>query len=376
MQRAEVTDEVWSALLALRAGRPAGRDADWPAEARAAWALYAPLADRRRAARPISSPRSASRSTAASPRCPATRPTISGPDGLRHLHRCRALADAVVVGVRTALADDPRLTVRLVAGPSPARVVIDPRGRLPDEAQVLRRRRRAAAGGPGLRPHAAGGGRGGARCRPPTAGSHPARSATALAERGLTRVLVEGGGVTIAGFLDAGLLQRLHVAIAPLIIGAGPSGLRTAPVARLADALRPETHVYGLDSDVVFDCALAPAGSASTSTWPTVQRPSRSPPAAPDPRPPPPRSPPPPPPAAIPSTSAACSAACAGPSRHGLGAEPHRVAPRRERRASAAAASGPSAGPRPLSRRWCAVERGAAPPRPPAAAGPRPCRPS
>ena len=85
-------------------------------------------------------------------------------------------------------------------------------------------------------------------------------------------MLVEGGGVTIAGFLDAGLLQRLHVAIAPLIIGAGPSGLRTAPVARLADALRPETHVYGLDSDVIFDCALAPCGSASTSTWPTVQR--------------------------------------------------------------------------------------------------------
>ena len=54
-----------------------------------------------------------------------------------------------------------------------------------------------------------------------------------------------------------------------LIIGAGPSGLRTAPVARLADALRPETHVYGLGSDVVFDCALE-AGSASRSTWPIV----------------------------------------------------------------------------------------------------------
>ena len=78
--------------------------------------------------------------------------------------------------------------------------------------------------------------------------------------------------MTIAGFLDAGLLQRLHVAIAPIIIGTGPSGLRTAPVARLADAIRPETHVYGLDSDVVFDCALAAAGKASRSRWPTVQR--------------------------------------------------------------------------------------------------------
>jgi riboflavin biosynthesis pyrimidine reductase len=64
--------------------------------------------------------------------------TSPGRRGSRHLHRCRALADAVVVGVRTALTDDPRLTVRLVAGPNPARVVIDPRGRLPDDASVLR----------------------------------------------------------------------------------------------------------------------------------------------------------------------------------------------------------------------------------------------
>ena len=55
---------------------------------------------------------------------------ISGPEGLDHLHRLRSLVDAVVVGVGTAAADDPQLTVRRVTGPSPARVVIDPRGRL------------------------------------------------------------------------------------------------------------------------------------------------------------------------------------------------------------------------------------------------------
>src|SRR5262249_31784085 len=63
----------------------------------------------------------------------ASRPShyINGPAGLDHLHRLRALVDAVVVGVGTALADDPQLTVRRVAGPNPARVVIDPNGRLP-----------------------------------------------------------------------------------------------------------------------------------------------------------------------------------------------------------------------------------------------------
>ena len=53
---------------------------------------------------------------------------INGPAGLDHLHRLRALVDAVLVGIGTAVADDPQLTVRRVAGPSPARIVLDPRG--------------------------------------------------------------------------------------------------------------------------------------------------------------------------------------------------------------------------------------------------------
>src|SRR5262245_27675971 len=62
---------------------------------------------------------------------------INGAAGLAHLHRLRALVDAVVIGVGTAVADDPQLTVRHVAGPSPARVVIDPKGRLPATARLL-----------------------------------------------------------------------------------------------------------------------------------------------------------------------------------------------------------------------------------------------
>ena len=63
---------------------------------------------------------------------------INGEAGLIHLHRLRALVDAVVVGVGTAIKDDPRLTVRRVEGPSPARVIIDPSGRIPPSARVLR----------------------------------------------------------------------------------------------------------------------------------------------------------------------------------------------------------------------------------------------
>ncbi len=271
MQRAEVTDDVWAALLALRSGGPARPRMAWSAAARAAWSLYAPLAAEGPGAPYLFAQVGQSLDgRIATPSGDAT--DISGPDGLCHLHRCRALADAVLVGARTALGDDPRLTVRLVEGPNPARVVIDPRGRLPADARVLGddgTRRLVVQACDTARPAGVEVVR-----LPATDGwIDPAAICEALAAHGLLRVLIEGGGRTIAGFLDAGLLQRLHVAIAPIIIGAGPSGLRTsAPVLRLADALRPETYVYGLDSDVIFDCALAPAGSARRSTWPTEQR--------------------------------------------------------------------------------------------------------
>src|SRR5215208_2210082 len=79
---------------------------------------------------------------------------INGPDGLVHLHRLRALVDAVVVGVGTAIADDPQLTVRRVTGPQPARVVIDAGGRLPSGAKLLANDgvRRLVVTGAGARP--------------------------------------------------------------------------------------------------------------------------------------------------------------------------------------------------------------------------------
>src|SRR5438093_539287 len=62
---------------------------------------------------------------------------INAAAGLAHLHRLRALVDAVVIGVGTAIADDPQLSVRRVAGPSPVRVVVDPNGRLQPTARLF-----------------------------------------------------------------------------------------------------------------------------------------------------------------------------------------------------------------------------------------------
>jgi riboflavin-specific deaminase-like protein len=178
-------------------------------------------------------------------------------EGLAHLHRLRAVVDAVVVGVGTVLADDPQLTVRHVAGPDPARVVIDPRGRLPACARALAQgARRIVIAAEGIA----------ARLPAdvellalPARGGHiaPAAMLAALAARGLRRILIEGGANTVSRFLAAGCLDRLHVVVAPLILGAGAASVALPPVGRLDEALRPPTRTHNLGCDVLFDCDLS-----------------------------------------------------------------------------------------------------------------------
>jgi len=180
---------------------------------------------------------------------------INGPESIRHLHRLRALADAVVVGIGTVLADDPQLTVRQVDGPSPARVVIDPNGRLPSDARVL-----ATDGRPiyvlqgcdrarpaGVTP---------INVAPRDGRLDPVDIVDALAARGFRRVLVEGGAGTVSSFLSAGAINRLHVCVAPIMIGSGPVGITLPPIDHLDGAVRPRTAIHRLGRDILFDCEL------------------------------------------------------------------------------------------------------------------------
>jgi diaminohydroxyphosphoribosylaminopyrimidine deaminase/5-amino-6-(5-phosphoribosylamino)uracil reductase len=185
---------------------------------------------------------------------------INGEGSLAHLHRLRALSDAVVVGASTAVADCPRLTTRHVPGPHPVRVVIDPRGRLPPGSNLLHDGAaptlvlRGADGEPSERPLS---GQATALHLPAAEGRiEPARILAALAARGLTRLLIEGGGVTVGRFLEAGLLDRLQLAVSPVIIGAGRPALPVTPVERLDQALRPSCRPHLMGGDVLFDLCL------------------------------------------------------------------------------------------------------------------------
>jgi diaminohydroxyphosphoribosylaminopyrimidine deaminase / 5-amino-6-(5-phosphoribosylamino)uracil reductase len=182
---------------------------------------------------------------------------INGSAGLAHLHRLRSLVDAVIVGVGAAEADDPQLTVRRVSGPSPARVVIDPRGRLSPGARLLADDgiRRLVLIGEGVESVGHPGVE--TLSLPMTAGHiAPAAILGRLADLGLRRVLVEGGADTLSRFLAAGCLDRLHVVVAPIIIGGGRACVTLGPIDRIDQALRPPMHVHRLDGEVLFDCDL------------------------------------------------------------------------------------------------------------------------
>jgi len=183
---------------------------------------------------------------------------ISGPPDILHTHRLRALADAVIVGAGTVLHDDPQLTVRHCAGASPVRVVIDSERRLvagrivfdgAPKTLLACAADRADAGPPGQAellalPRGADGGV-----------SIPALLA-ALHGRGLARLFVEGGGHTIGRFLRAGCLDRLHVAVAPLLLGSGVPVLALPEIADIAEGMRlPVRHVL-LGEDMLFDLAI------------------------------------------------------------------------------------------------------------------------
>lgn len=189
---------------------------------------------------------------------------VTGPENIVHLHRMRALADAVIVGAGTVVADDPRLTTRLVAGPNPVRVVLDPDARVPSNRQIFT---------DGCAPTLLCQGQG--CCTDADYGQAELIEVAAdpqgengidlaqllhqLSARGLRRLFIEGGGVTVSRFLRRGLLTRLQVTVAPLIIGEGRRGLSLPRVARLTDALRPKHGIHRMGSDVLFDLDLQAA---------------------------------------------------------------------------------------------------------------------
>lgn len=181
---------------------------------------------------------------------------ITGAEDIRHTHRMRALFDAVLVGASTVAIDDPLLTTRMVEGPSPVRVVLDPNCRLRRRHQVFREGRTLVVSGE----HSRGALPSHVEHMALPRGQHGFdmhELLLRLRERGLRRVFVEGGEVTINFFLQARALHRLQIAVAPQRLGESP---RPVPVHLSPPALARMGRVrrFSLGADTLFEAELRP----------------------------------------------------------------------------------------------------------------------
>lgn len=183
---------------------------------------------------------------------------ISGPESLAYAHALRASHDAIMVGIGTVLVDNPRLTVRLVPGQSPLRVVVDSALRTPLSAAVLAGD--AAPGtllavteqAPAERVSAARGAGATVLALPADGSGHVDLRALlgALGGRGVRSVMVEGGAALITSLLRERLATRLAVCVAPRILGAGIAAVGDLGIRELTGmlALADVTlHPYGRD---------------------------------------------------------------------------------------------------------------------------------
>jgi len=175
----------------------------------------------------------------------SARAAISSDEGVTIAHRARAEPDAVLVGARTVLVDDPQLTVRACAGRQPKRVVLASTLAIPRGAKLL---------GPGAGVLVIGAeGRATAEARaaleargaeaiavPASAeGVSLPHALAALAERGIRRLLVEGGARVLTSFLRARLVDRATIEIAPRLLGgAATAAIGALPIASMAESIR------------------------------------------------------------------------------------------------------------------------------------------
>jgi diaminohydroxyphosphoribosylaminopyrimidine deaminase / 5-amino-6-(5-phosphoribosylamino)uracil reductase len=165
---------------------------------------------------------------------------INGSDALDHLHALRADADAIIVGVGTVVADDPQLTVRrcLFGAHTEKPLFIRREDDVQHEDEI------------------------GVAMLPPGEGEDrpmldPVSVVNALAARGYRRILVEGGASTLSHFINHRAIDKLHILMAPIILGSGVSGLNLTPIDSLNGAIRPEVRLIRFDDgDVLYECTM------------------------------------------------------------------------------------------------------------------------
>jgi diaminohydroxyphosphoribosylaminopyrimidine deaminase/5-amino-6-(5-phosphoribosylamino)uracil reductase len=194
---------------------------------------------------------------------------VSSPPSLRLAHALRAVHDAILVGAGTVLADDPELTVRLVKGRNPLRIVLDVDLRLPLTSRVLKNQAQArtmVVTSPDAPPEkmAALHGMGiDTLCVDETSPGHIdlGKLLRALGDREIASILVEGGAAVLTSFLKEGLADRLVVIVAPKIIGKGIEAIGDLGARSMDEAIRFfRCRTSRKGDDLLFDIRMHDIG--------------------------------------------------------------------------------------------------------------------
>ncbi len=177
---------------------------------------------------------------------------LSGPEARHFTHQLRAAHDAILIGIGTMLADDPRLTARGVDGDSPQPVILDTHLRTPPTARVFQHPRAPLI-----------------FCAPAAAAPLPRGEAIPvtldpagrldlcavldqLARRGLASLMVEGGAAVITSFLAAGLADQVAITIAPVFVG----GMRSVETSLESATRLTHLQTFPLGEDTLLTGAF------------------------------------------------------------------------------------------------------------------------
>jgi diaminohydroxyphosphoribosylaminopyrimidine deaminase / 5-amino-6-(5-phosphoribosylamino)uracil reductase len=190
---------------------------------------------------------------------------ISSPGSRRYAHRLRSVHDAILVGSGTVLFDDPELTVRLVRGRNPLRIVLDSRLRIPLHARILQHQDQART----LIVTTVKAAKGKAKilkdmgiellCLNMTKSGEVDWSELfpALGQKGISSVLIEGGAAIITSLLRERLVDKLLVIIAPRIVGKGLEGVGDLGITRMDQAMTMSPLKFKkLGADFLFEAKL------------------------------------------------------------------------------------------------------------------------
>lgn len=205
---------------------------------------------------------------------------ISSDDERAMSHAMRARCDGIMVGVGTVLNDDPQLTVRLVPGPSPTRVILDSRLRSPLTATVFDDAaptvvistersdpmKRAELRDRDVAVHVVPAGPGGVDIR---------AALSLLWKLGISSLLVEGGQRIITSLLRAERADRVVVAVAPVVLGRGVEGVGDLSVARVSEGIaltNASVALAGADVVIASDVTYPQSGPVGASAAAQVQQ--------------------------------------------------------------------------------------------------------